>query len=174
MERDDDNGQSTDEVKRRGRPTLYRAEMAEQARKLCELGATDFELADFFDVDVRTIHRWKHSQPEFAAALRVGKDIADDRVERAYYNRAIGYSYVAEKIFQHQGKVLRADYVEHMPPDSSAAFNWLRNRRPEQWRDRQERHVTGHVAVDPEDPEAARAIIRRHEARMAERGESDT
>jgi hypothetical protein len=33
----------------RGRPSLYRDEFAEQARKLCLLGATDRDLAEFFE-----------------------------------------------------------------------------------------------------------------------------
>ncbi len=143
--------------------------MADQARKLCQLGATDYELADFFEVTVRTIHRWKHAHPAFNEALKAGKDAADDRVERSFYNRAVGYSYDSEKIFHYQGDITRADCVEHVPPDPSAAFNWLKNRRPDQWRDRQERHHTGHIATNPEDPDTARAIIARHEALRAEK-----
>ena len=43
----------------RGRPTKYKAEYAEQARKLCLLGATDMEMADFFEVSEFTINKWK-------------------------------------------------------------------------------------------------------------------
>ena len=48
-----------------GRPSKYKSEYAEQARKLCLLGATDTDMADFFDVDEATINRWKLDFPEF-------------------------------------------------------------------------------------------------------------
>lgn len=118
------------------RPSAYRKEYADQARELCELGATDFELAIFFKVDVRTIYNWKHSHPAFFQALKVGKDALDDRVERSLYQRAVGYSFNAEKIFHHQGAITRADYVEHVPPDPGAAMSWLKNRRGDKWRDK--------------------------------------
>lgn len=121
-----------------GRPTNYKAEYAKQAQKLCELGATDFELADFFDVDTRTIYRWKNTHTKFCQAVIVGKEKSDQRVERALYNRAVGYSFESEKIFHHQGQITRAPFVEHVPPDPGAAFNWLKNRQPEDWRDKSE------------------------------------
>lgn len=117
------------------RPTLYKAEFAEQARKLCELGATDEEVADFFKVSARTVYRWQAVNEEFCQALKAGKVSADDRVERSLYHRAVGYTYDSEKVFQHQGDVVRASTREHVPPDTTAAIFWLKNRRPGEWRD---------------------------------------
>lgn len=121
-----------------GRPPDYRAEFAEQAAKLCILGATDMELADFFGVDVRTIYRWKLDHDEFCQAVRAGKEACDDRVERSFYNRSVGYTYDAVKIFMPAGAAepIYAPYREHVPPDPGAALNWLKNRRPETWRDK--------------------------------------
>jgi len=124
-----------------GRPTAYRDEFAEQATKLCELGATDMELAEFFKVEVRTIYNWKHSHPEFFQALKVGKDALDDRVERSLYQRAVGYSFPSEKIFAYQGSITRADCIEHVPPDTGAAMSWLKNRRGDKWRDKTETDI---------------------------------
>jgi hypothetical protein len=121
-----------------GRPTDYRDEFAEQARKLCELGATDIELADFFEVDTRTIYRWRNSHDDFCQAVKAGKGACDDRVERAFYNRAVGYTFESEKIFQAGGEIIRAPTLEHVAPDAGAALNWLKNRRPDQWRDKVE------------------------------------
>ena len=56
-----------------GRPTNYRDEYAQQAGKLAKLGATDKELADFFDVTTTTINNWKVNFPEFLASLKMGK-----------------------------------------------------------------------------------------------------
>lgn len=129
-----------------GRPTNYKAEYAKQAEKLCRLGATDIELADFFEVSDRTIYRWKHEHEEFCQALKAGKDEADDRVERSLYAKATGYSYDAVKIFNHQGEILEAPYREHVPPSDTAAIFWLKNRRKEDWRDKQD------VEHDVSDP----------------------
>ncbi|MCO5092651.1 helix-turn-helix domain-containing protein [Bosea sp. (in: a-proteobacteria)] len=127
----------------RGRPTDYRPEFAEQASKLCALGATDYELADFFGVDTRTIYRWKNVHADFCQAVTCGKESADERVERALFNRAVGYTFESEKVFQHQGEIIRAPVDEHVPPDPSAAKLWLTNRRPDRWRDKVVNEHTG-------------------------------
>jgi hypothetical protein len=121
-----------------GRPTAYKPEYAEQARKLCELGATDIELADFFKVSIRTISNWQTRYPEFLQALKVGKDVADERVERSLYQKAIGYTFDSVKVFQYQGVPLEVPVREHVPPDTTAMIFWLKNRRKDQWRDRHE------------------------------------
>lgn len=121
-----------------GQPTLYREEFAAQAEELCLGGATDMELAEFFQVNVRTIYNWKHSQPKFFQALKVGKDALDDRVERSLYQRAVGYSFDSEKVFHFQGMITRAPVVEHVPPDPGAALSWLKNRRGDKWREKSE------------------------------------
>ena len=131
-----------------GRPPKYKTAFAPQAAKLCALGATDEDLADFFDVKVRTIARWKVEHDEFCQALKAGKAHADDRVEQSLYQRAVGYSYDAVKLFNHMGAVVRAEYREHYPPDTVAAIFWLKNRRPEQWRDKQQLEHDGKVTVE--------------------------
>ena len=73
-----------------GRPSAYEQSFAVQAEKLSVLGATDIEIADFFDVDVRTIYRWKHAHKDLCQALNVGKAKADDRVINSRYQKAIG------------------------------------------------------------------------------------
>jgi len=126
-----------------GRPSSYKPEYAEQARKLCSLGATDADLADFFEVSDRTIYRWASAHDEFCQALKAGKDVSDDRVERSLYHKAVGYTFDSEKVFQFQGEIVRAPTKEHVPPDTTAMIFWLKNRRKDTWRDRQEHELTG-------------------------------
>lgn len=135
-----------------GRPTNYTPEMARQAAKLSELGATDQEVADFFDVDVRTIYRWKHDHDEFCQALKTGKAVADDRVERSLYQRAIGYEQEEVKIFMPAGaeNPVYAPFRAKVAPDTTAAIFWLKNRRAADWRDKQEVQVDGQHAVTHE------------------------
>ena len=121
-----------------GRPTNYKAAYVDGAKKLGKFGATDAEIADFFDVDVRTIYRWKNTHPEFCQALKVGKDEADDRVERSLYQKAIGYEQEEVKIFMPAGAEdpVYAPFVAKIAPDTTAALFWLKNRRPEEWREK--------------------------------------
>lgn len=121
-----------------GRPTDFNPSYVGQAEKLASLGATDIEVADFFGVDVRTIYRWKHAHEEFCQALNAGKEKADERVVSSLYHKAVGYTFESEKIFQHQGEIIRAPVREHVAPDTTAAIFWLKNRRPTDWRDKQE------------------------------------
>jgi hypothetical protein len=125
-----------------GRPSSYQATFAKQAEKLCLLGATNADLADFFGVSIRTIERWASEHDEFCRALKNGKRQADERVERSLYQRAVGYSFDSEKVFQYQGEVVRAKTREHCPPDTTAMIFWLKNRRPADWRDKTEVHHT--------------------------------
>ncbi len=142
-----DEPDSEGEAPGRGRPTAYKAEYAEQAAKLCNIGATDQEMADFFEVDVRTIYRWKHSHEDFCQAIKSAKDIADERVERSLYQRAIGYEQEEVKIFMpaNADKPVYAPFRAKVAPDTAAAIFWLKNRRKDEWRDKQEHEHTGRV-----------------------------
>ena len=127
---------------RGGSSTLYKAEFVKAAKRMSKAGATNAELGDEFGVSADTISKWMTKHLEFGAAVRVGKTSFDDRVERSLANRAVGYTYESEKLFQHEGKVLREPIIEHVPPDVAASFIWLKNRRPDKWRDRHEVHIS--------------------------------
>lgn len=153
-----------DETNKGGRPSDYREEFAVQAEKLCLLGATDMEIADFFEVTDRTIYRWKHAHPEFCQALKAGKEKADERVERSLYQRAIGYTHEAVKIFMpaNADAPVYAPYREQFPPDTTAGIFWLKNRRPDSWRDKQEHAHSGELTVtSKEQRDAAVAAATR-------------
>ena len=128
-----------------GRPTKFKPEYVVQAEKLCQLGATDQDIADFFEVDLRTIYRWKASHEDFCHALRAGKEAADERVERSLYQKAVGYEQDAVKIFMPAGAdaPVYAPYREKVAPDTTACIFWLKNRRKEDWRDKQQHELTG-------------------------------
>ena len=145
-----------------GRPTDYKPAFAAQAAKLCEFGATDQDLADCFGVVVSTIYRWKAAHPEFCDAVKAGKVGSDDRVERSLYHKAVGYSYDAVKIMQANGEPLTVPYREHVPPDTTAAIFWLKNRKPAEWRDKRDVEVTGADGGPIEitnDRERAKALL---------------
>jgi hypothetical protein len=119
---------------------FYQPEYAEQAAELCRRGATDEELAEHFEVCVRTIYRWRNAHEEFAQAVIAGKEHADTRVERSLYSRAVGCSVDRVKIFKHAGDTdpVYAPYKLELAPDPNAALQWLRVRQPRKWRIREE------------------------------------
>ena len=136
-----------------GRPPKYRPEFAERATDLCLLGATNDELAKVFGVDTRTISDWLVTRPEFSHAIKQGRELADAEVSRALYRKATGtWTQPAVKIVAKietlpDGRQVKSEhivpYTEHFPPDTAAAFIWLKNRRPDLWRDKKEVHETG-------------------------------
>lgn len=125
------------EPKPLGRPTKFNEALKEKMLQLFEKGKTDKQVAEIVGVHVRTIENWKGKHPDFLWALRESKQIADDLVEASLFSRAVGYSHPEEKIFQYEGEIIRAETTKHYPPESGAAFSWLKNRKPEQWREKQ-------------------------------------
>jgi hypothetical protein len=98
-----------------------------------------------FGVDEKTVDRWIAAKPSFKAAIERGRDAADGKVAASLYERARGYSHEAVKIFMPTGasEPVYAPYVEHYPPDTTAASLWLRNRQPKLWQDKREVEHSG-------------------------------
>lgn len=127
-----------------GRPSKFKPEFVEQAKGLAAMGATDRDAAEYFGVTESTLYLWKGAHPDFSEALKVHKEIADARVEQSLYRRALGYSHDAVKIHvSADGKITEAPYTEHYPPDTTAAIFWLKNRKPDLWRDVKAQEVSG-------------------------------
>ena len=132
-----------------GAPSKYQAKYAKLAALACQAGCTDQEVADLIGVSQKTINRWKLQHVEFATALKSGKAPADERVVQSLYQRALGYD--------HNGK--------HYPPDVTACIFWLKNRAPEEWRDRREEQ---HTIV--QDNRTAAEVFADLQREMAEMG----
>ncbi|MGO1069308.1 hypothetical protein [Lysobacter sp. CA199] len=142
-----------------GRPTAFKSEFTAQATKLAAIGATDAEIADFFEVSVRTLYRWAQGDDEFRHALKLGKEPADDRVERALFERARGYAYTEQqaikvkrvrygKTGKRTSEIESVEVVEvrrQAPPDTVACIFWLKNRRRKDWRDKFDHAVRGRL-----------------------------
>lgn len=126
-----------------GRPSNFKPEFIAEAEAQVKEGATDQELADYFGVDVRTLYRWKNTQPEFRQALKAGKEAADDRVERSLFERALGYERDEVDIRVVAGEVVQTPIRKFYPPDTTAAIFWLKNRKPAEWREKVESVISG-------------------------------
>jgi hypothetical protein len=122
-----------------GRPTAYNERYNQLAFRYCLLGATDADLAGFFEVSEVTLNAWKKKHPNFLKSLKAGKDEADAKVAAAMYNRALGYSHPEDKIFcGKDGEITVVPTTKHYPPDHGSCMSWLKNRQPARFRDKQE------------------------------------
>lgn len=128
-----------------GRPTEYEPEFCDIASKACARGATIAEIAEILKVHRSTIYRWMAEHQEFCDAIRIAQSIADERVGFSLYERAVGYSHNAVKIFVPKGlgAPVIVPYVEHVPPDVNAAKFWLTNRKPDEWKERSSKEISG-------------------------------
>lgn len=167
------------------RSGIYRPEFCDQAYNYGLLGFTEVEIAREIGVSARTIFVWKKKHPAFLAALKSGGAIADSKVARSLYERAIGYEYYEEavariktvsgegkdKVVTEGVKIVRLR--RFAPPDTASMAIWLRNRRAVQWRERKEIEVTGSLehrlsAMSPEERAAWSEDLARRAARLLE------
>jgi hypothetical protein len=130
-----------------GRPTKYKKAYNEQVIKLCRLGAKDKELADFFNICEKTLNNWKNNK-EFLQSLKEGKELADATVADSLFKRATGYEHEDLHFSSHEGEVTATEYIKHYPPDPTSMIFWLKNRRPDLFRDKHD--VTLDAAIKGE------------------------
>lgn len=121
-----------------GRPSKYKDIDLELVKRLAMLGLTDKEIAKSLNIAESTLNLYKKKHKRFSESLKNGKEIADAKVAESLYKRACGYEHPEEKIFCSEGEIVRANTIKHYPPDTAAAFIWLKNRQPEKWRDKRE------------------------------------
>ena len=161
-----------------GRPTKYKDEYARMAERHCRLGATDNDLALLFDVDPSTIRRWSLSHEEFCLSKKIGKDTADTRVEQSLYQRAIGYDVVeVKRTTKNSDTVDVVTTTKHMPSDVVACIFWLKNRKPSEWRDRNQPVPFDEADAEPltinftvNEPKGEIQITNARPARLEEQG----
>lgn len=125
-------------------------------KKLAMHGLIDEELADILDINRVTLTRWKRD-PKFIAALKKGKLKADMSAEDSLYKRVIGYKYdevtkelksvVAANGTITQELIVTKIVTKEVPPEAVACFFWLKNRRKDNWKDKQEIEHSGEVSI---------------------------
>lgn len=102
-------------------------------------GLTDEQIAHNIGINVATIYEWKKRFPEINNALKKGKEVVDIQVENALLKRALGYEYEETKVIVETDGKKRVERVKkHVLPDVTAQIFWLKNRRPDKWRDKHE------------------------------------
>lgn len=145
-----------DKIPREG--TRYKPEYSRQAHRLCLLGATDKELAEFFEVSTSTIGEWKKTNPNFADAVKRGKLYADGLVAESLFKRATGQATRKKTHFaSHMGSISdKCEYEETVEPDTGAAKFWLTNRQRTLWQDRHavDSNISGDMNIHQETSDA--------------------
>jgi DNA-binding XRE family transcriptional regulator len=106
-------------------------------------GLTEEQIAKNMGVSTKTLYNWKEKFLPVLHALKRGKEVIDRQVENALLKRALGYEYdeVTQELFE--GELLVSKVVtKQVHPDTTAQIFWLKNRKPEQWRDVKDHNVT--------------------------------
>lgn len=101
-------------------------------------GLSDKQIFHNLGVSEDVFYKWKRERPEFKEALKKGKEVVDREVENAMYKRAMGYEVVEEKVFVEGDKRRVERTKKQVPPSETAQIFWLKNRKPVEWRDKQE------------------------------------
>lgn len=116
-------------------------------------GLTDAQLARKMGISCGTLYAWKNKFPEISEALKKGKEVVDIEVENALLKRALGYEYTETMVEHSPDGVKCRETVKFIPPDVTAQIFWLKNRKPETWREKQV------VEVSEEALDRAREIL---------------
>lgn len=107
-------------------------------------GLTNEQIAYNMGIAVSTLYEWQNAFVEISEALKKGKEVVDREVENALLKRALGYSYT-EEIYENDSLVKKV--VKHVQPDVTAQIFWLKNRKPQVWRDKQVLEMDSTMAV---------------------------
>ena len=107
-------------------------------------GLTNEQIAQNIGVSRKTLQEWCVKYGDIGDTLKRGKEVVDRQVENALLKRAIGYEYeeVSEKYesgMMTEKKITKKRVV----PDVTAQIFWLKNRRPDKWKDKQDVEVSG-------------------------------
>lgn len=127
-------------------------------------GLTEAQIAHNMGVHISTVCDWKSRFSEFSEALKRGKAPVDIEVENALLKRAKGYKYIetVTEIYKDADGVERRhirNIEKEVPPDSTAIIYWLKNRKPQQWRDRRDITIEAHTDADYRNMHTIAALI---------------
>lgn len=122
------------------RPSKYETHVAprlEEIKDWCRNGATDEEIAKRLGISRDSFYQYKKEFSDFSDTLKETKEIVDAQVENALLKRALGYEYkeVTKKVVDGELKVTKV-ITKQVVPDTTAQIFWLKNRRPDKWREK--------------------------------------
>lgn len=113
-------------------------------------GLTDEQIAHNMGVRRETLYDWKKKYPNISNALKSGKEVVDRQVENALFKRAIGYEFeeTTRELLTNpetgERELMETKVVtKQQAPDTTAQIFWLKNRKPKEWRDKQDVEHSG-------------------------------
>ena len=111
-------------------------------------GLTDEQIAGNMGIKRQTLYDWKKKYPVFSDALKRGKEIIDRQVENSLLKRALGYEYdeVTTTTYPDGGEETKR-VTKHVVPDTTAQIFWLKNRKPDDWRDKKDVNLSGDIGI---------------------------
>ena len=113
-------------------------------------GLIDEQIAKNIGISRSTLSVWKTKYPDISDALKRGKEVVDRQVENALLKRALGYEYKEIKEKEEYGAITeKTTTIKQVIPDTTAQIFWLKNRKPDKWRDKPE--YEDHTAIDKLD-----------------------
>lgn len=116
-------------------------------------GLTDEQIAENIGINPATIYEWKKKYPEISETLKKGKEVVDRQVENALLKRALGYEYKeTTKELTDEGMTVTKIVTKQQTPDTTAQIFWLKNRKPNEWRDKKETELSGKMEVQRDNP----------------------
>lgn len=108
-------------------------------------GLIDEQIAYNIGITRETLSQWKNKYSDISDALKKGKEVVDRQVENALLKRALGYKYEEIKTEKtEEGKKVTVT-VKEVVPDTTAQIFWLKNRKPDQWRDKRDIEHSGEI-----------------------------
>ena len=143
-------------MNRKRRNTTYKDWITEDGLTKLEGMARDGlineQIAHNIGINPSTLYEWQKKYPEIAKALKQGKEVIDRQVENALLKRALGYEYeevkqIIEKDAKGKDKKKIEKTVRQIAPDTTAQIFWLKNRKPAEWRDKQELEHSGNMKI---------------------------
>ena len=140
-----------------GRPSKFTDETIpslQKAVKLVDDGLTDDAIAEYLGIQRSSVANWKEENAEFLDAIKKLKETRNSQVERSLFQRACGYELTERKPMIVNGKTEIVEVKKEFPPDTAAAFIWLKNRDPKRWRDKHELEHSGGMQIVYAPPEA--------------------
>lgn len=115
-------------------------------------GLTDKQVAHNMNIAESTLHEWKKKYSVLSESLKRGKEVVDRQVENALLKRALGYEFkeTTQELTEDGMRVTKV-VTKQQAPDTTAQIFWLKNRKPQEWRDKQETEISGHIRTDKLD-----------------------
>lgn len=121
-------------------------------------GLTDEQIATNMGIRRETLYAWCKKYTNISNTLKRGKEVVDREIERALYNNAAGYNYTEKvictkkEVLYENGKRIKetvepvvVEVEKHKPGDTTAQIFWLKNRKPDKWRDKQDVQISGEL-----------------------------